>query len=192
VHVPAICDNCAAIFPSGSDAEDSENITFAGNPAGPCPVCGGAGHIPDGVFSFLAKVIENLSVPPRTNGVLISLAAILTESCRDARSPEEVAERINKEVPELAALSGLFPETKPALYAYLALTVGVISLLLQEDRDKEGPTTVTVERTIDHLLTETKTLAASLSPQLKTPLARNQPCSCGSGKRYKHCCGRLA
>jgi uncharacterized protein YecA (UPF0149 family) len=22
-------------------------------------------------------------------------------------------------------------------------------------------------------------------------IGRNQPCPCGSGKKYKHCCGRL-
>ena len=30
---------------------------------------------------------------------------------------------------------------------------------------------------------------AALHP--KTP-GRNRPCSCGSGKKYKHCCGRAA
>ena len=26
----------------------------------------------------------------------------------------------------------------------------------------------------------------------KPKVGRNEPCTCGSGKKYKHCCGKLA
>ena len=26
----------------------------------------------------------------------------------------------------------------------------------------------------------------------KQKISRNEPCTCGSGKKYKHCCGRAA
>jgi hypothetical protein len=38
-------------------------------------------------------------------------------------------------------------------------------------------------------------VVATNSPMIKAPLqerrSRNKPCSCGSGKKYKHCCGKL-
>ncbi len=35
-------------------------------------------------------------------------------------------------------------------------------------------------------------LAAEGGAQAHPKIARNDPCPCGSGKRYKHCCGALA
>ena len=33
---------------------------------------------------------------------------------------------------------------------------------------------------------------SKISPQLvKKKIGRNEPCFCGSGKKYKHCCGSL-
>jgi hypothetical protein len=31
--------------------------------------------------------------------------------------------------------------------------------------------------------------ASDVTPNAASPIPRNQPCPCGSGKRYKHCCG---
>ena len=33
--------------------------------------------------------------------------------------------------------------------------------------------------------------AASPAPQESEEISRNAPCPCGSGKKYKHCCGKL-
>jgi len=30
------------------------------------------------------------------------------------------------------------------------------------------------------------------APVKKQKISRNDPCTCGSGKKYKHCCGRAA
>lgn len=46
---PAICDRCGALFPVPNPFDGFAHITMVGNAAGPCPVCGGYGHIPDGV-----------------------------------------------------------------------------------------------------------------------------------------------
>ena len=31
-----------------------------------------------------------------------------------------------------------------------------------------------------------------ISIEKKQKISRNSPCTCGSGKKYKHCCGRAA
>jgi hypothetical protein len=191
VYVPAFCDSCAAVFRSDIVVEDSTDETFAGTTAGPCPVCGGMGHIPDGVFTFVGNTIEILSAPQRTKDELTSLANILTESCGNRLSPDEITEKINAEVPGLPGLANLLPQTRAELYSFVVLIVAVISLLLQENRDGDGATKVSVEQTINHILNETNTQADSLGLLSKPIAGRNEPCPCGSGKRYKRCCGQL-
>ena len=39
-------------------------------------------------------------------------------------------------------------------------------------------------------LTETK-IKENLTSIAKSKVGRNQPCPCGSGKKYKYCCGAL-
>jgi uncharacterized protein YecA (UPF0149 family) len=149
------------------------------------------GHIPDGVFTFLGNTIELLTGPGRTKYEWSSLAALLTESCGKSSSPDEIVEKISEKVPELAGLSDLLPRTRDELYSFLALVVAVISLLLQESRDEDDATTVTIEQTINHILNETHSVAESLGAKLKPKVGRNEPCPCGSGKRFKRCCGQL-
>jgi hypothetical protein len=46
------------VFPSGIEVKNARNITMVGNTAGPCPVCGGIGEIPDGVYDFVGDTIR--------------------------------------------------------------------------------------------------------------------------------------
>jgi hypothetical protein len=62
-NLPAICDDCGTMFPSGFVMENCTNISLSGNKSGPCPSCGGMGSIPDGVFNVLGNVIEILDAP---------------------------------------------------------------------------------------------------------------------------------
>src|SRR5512136_1169416 len=61
LRVPAVCDSCGVIFSSVFEVSDSTNISFYGCGSGPCPKCGGDGHIPDGVYNFIGNTIELLS-----------------------------------------------------------------------------------------------------------------------------------
>jgi SWIM/SEC-C metal-binding protein len=45
-----------------------------------------------------------------------------------------------------------------------------------------------LERALDPSLPATSTKAGHL-PAVSTKVGRNEPCPCGSGKKYKHCCG---
>ena len=38
---------------------------------------------------------------------------------------------------------------------------------------------------------DNKVLQKKVSNDVNKKIGRNEPCSCGSGKKYKHCCGRL-
>jgi len=197
IHIPAICDSCGAVFRSGFVAENARNITLSGNISGPCPACGDMGHIPDGIFNFVGDTIEILSAPKRTVDELSRLARIIGESRDKKRSREEVAETIRKEVPELAGLADLLPKTRAELYAFLALIVAVIAILTQEGQSGTNTTNVTVEQTINQVFIQTEKAckpnqkAEPPSLQATPRVGRNEPCPCGSGKKYKKCCGRL-
>lgn len=77
VELPGFCDTCGAIFPSPFAFENARNITFSNVEVGPCPNCGGTGHIPDGVYDFFGNTIQLLSGPGRTEAELRRLATIL-------------------------------------------------------------------------------------------------------------------
>ena len=197
MDVPAFCDICGAVFRSGIAVENSTNITFVGNRAGPCPVCGGMGHIPDGVFNFVGNTIEILSAPIRTVDELSRLTNILREAREKKQSPEQVAQTIRKELPALSGLADLLPKTREELYAFLALIVAVIALLSQSGGGDSKSTSITVNQTINQVIVETEKAArppekTAQSPTKAAPkVGRNDQCPCGSGKKYKKCCGQV-
>lgn len=196
MDVPAFCDTCGAVFRSGIVVENSTNITFVGNRAGPCPVCGGMGHIPDGVFNFVGATIEILSAPLRTIDELSRLTKVLREARKEKRSPEEVAQTIRKEVPELSHLADLLPKTRTELYAFLTLIVAVVTLLSQSGGNDNKSTNITVNQTINQVFIETERTVKVPDKVAQVPIKatqkvrRNDRCPCDSGKKYKKCCGR--
>src|SRR5450830_1236996 len=101
--LPAFCDTCGTVFGSGVVADTATNTTFSGNRSGPCPKCGGMGHIPDGVFNFIGNTIEILRVPARTVAELTHLAKILREAQEKSQTKGEVSARIERELPSLAS-----------------------------------------------------------------------------------------
>lgn len=121
--VPAFCDTCSTVFNSGFFVENSTNISFSGNRSGPCPKCGGMGHVPDGVFNFIGNTIEILSAPERTISELSRLAQIFRDAKANSETKEQVVSRIEKEIPALSKLAKLLPENRAELYGFLALVL---------------------------------------------------------------------
>jgi len=154
------------------------------------------GHIPDGVFNFVGNTIEILSAPKRTVDELSRLAKILREAQEKKQSPEEVAQTIRKELPELSGLADLLPKTRAELYAFLALIVAVVALLSQSGGGESKSTNITVNQTINQVFVETERVAKPPEKAAQSPykaalkVGRNDPCPCGSGKKFKRCCGR--
>lgn len=184
--VPAFCNTCGAVFASGFNFENAIGVSFAGCGAGPCPRCGGTGHIPDGVFNFIGNTIEILSAPGRTIAELTRLAEILKDAKAKAETREEVASRIKKEVPTLSKLGELLPENRGELYGFLAVVLAAIQLFTQSP---SGPSTtiVNVTQVIQQVTESPKTAAR----QQKKKVGRNEPCPCGSGVKFKRCCGAM-
>jgi hypothetical protein len=191
VQVAAFCDTCGAVFPSSVAVVDSGSAALAGSSAGPCPVCAGTGHIPDGVSDFVANTIEILSSPQLAEEQLRALGEILTEACGKRENPDQIVEKIGQLAPGLSGIADLVRNAGADLYSFLVLTVTVIALQSQARRSGDAGPAITVPHVIEHLFNETSKLA-SRTDWPRPRVGRNQPCPCGSGKRYKRCCGRLS
>jgi len=154
------------------------------------------GHIPDGVFNFIDNTIEILSAPKRTLNELSHLTNILREAKEKHRSPDEVAEKIREDLPELSSVADLLPKTRSELYAFLTLIVAVIGLLTQGSHGSNNTSTITVNQTINQAFLETDKVAKpkgsvkAPAKRISPKIGRNEPCPCGSGKKYKKCCGQ--
>ncbi|MCQ4276736.1 YecA family protein [Stutzerimonas degradans] len=185
---PAFCDTCGTVFSSGIFIENSTNISFAGNRSGPCPCCGGMGHVPDGVFNFIGNTIEILSAPERTIAELTQLAKILAEAKAKSDTREQVASRIEKEVPSLSKLVQLLPENRSELYGFLAVILAAVQLFTQTPAAPSS-TTINVTQVIQQVIVEPPPpKVAPLSPK---KVGRNERCPCGSGAKFKRCCGAI-
>lgn len=192
MRVPAVCDNCGAIFASAIEATNSKNISFSNCTAGPCPACGGMGHIPDGVYNFIGNTIELLSGPGRTVSELERLANILKAARDNGASLDQVKSEIQKNMPELSSLKDMLPKNRSELYAFLALILSVISILLSQIASNK-PIEVAVHNVINNVYQQAPApqgggAQKTLSPNRKRKIGRNEPCPCGSGIKYKKCC----
>lgn len=191
MRVPAVCDNCGTIFPSGFEVSNSTNISFSGCGAGPCPVCGGTGHIPDGVYNFLGNTIEFLSGPSRSIVELERLAALLERAKTSNATSQAVAKEIDESIPELSSIKDWLPKNRSELYAFIALLLSALSLMINQSESGE-PSKVEVNTVINNVYQQAPEAQAAPSPEKpkkqKAKVGRNEPCPCGSGKKFKKCC----
>lgn len=191
MRVPAVCDNCGTIFPSSFEVRNSTNISFSGCGAGPCPVCGGMGHIPDGVYNFLGNTIEFLSGPSRSITELERLAALLERAKTSNASSQAVAKEIDESIPELSSIKDWLPKNRSELYAFIALLLSALSLMINQS-DSGEPSKVEVNTVINNVYQQAPEAQAAPSPEKpkkqKAKVGRNEPCPCGSGKKFKKCC----
>lgn len=190
MRVPAVCDACGYIFPSGFDAENSTNIGFFGCTAGPCPVCNGTGHVPDGIYNFVGNTIELLSGPARSISELRRLAAILEQAQNRNVSHQEFADEIDKEIPELRSLKDVLPKTRIELYTALILLTAIVALVLKSRDSDESTSQIDIEQVINHIYQQH---SPDTTPNrgAAEKVGRNEPCPCKSGKKFKHCHGKL-
>lgn len=150
-HIPAVCDDCGAMFPSGLVFENARNVTLAGNRSGPCPNCGGMGHIPDGVYDFVDGAITLLRGPERTVSELQRLAAILRRARDQQAHPSDVAKSIREELPEISSLADLLPKSRADLYAVAALLLATIGLLVDAEKPSDAPP-IRAEQVIEQVI----------------------------------------
>jgi preprotein translocase subunit SecA len=148
------------------------------------------------VYNFIGNTIELLSGPSRTVSELERLSKILSQAHKDRISLEQVSKRITDEVPELSSIKDLLPKSRSELYAFIAIIITIIGIILGQLK-KEQPPKVEVTQVLNIICQQQK-LQIPESPESKiqpkmilkaqNKVGRNDPCPCGSGKKYKRCC----
>ncbi len=188
--IPAFCDTCGTAFSSGIVVENSFNVSFSGNRSGSCPKCGGMGHVPDGVFNVVGSTIEILSAPSRTIQELTRLVEILRAAKTSSAKPEDVARDIERDVPALAPLMQLLPANRSEWFAFLAVLLAIVQVYLAANPPgTPAPPTITINQVIQQTFVNEQAPERAAPRQNAGKVRRNEPCPCGSGTKYKKCCG---
>ncbi|WP_429099127.1 SEC-C metal-binding domain-containing protein [Aeromonas rivipollensis] len=201
-NIPAICDDCGTMFPSGIFMENCTNIRLSGNKSGPCPSCGGWGSIPDGVFNVLGSVIEIIDAPRKTLEQLGRYVRVINKARDNKLTREEFKEQIEKDVPELACISDILPKTRNELYAFLGLLLTALAIMISLMKDDETVVIepqIILEQTINNYNFGPQSTTSSVAKpdrgylgdrsfKQKVKVGRNEPCPCGSELKYKKCC----
>jgi hypothetical protein len=167
-----------------------KEVTLRDCKSGPCPKCGGTGHVPDGIYDFVGNVLSVLAAPERTIAELTRLREVLRRSQKMRESREGAATRVEREVPVFARIG---EELRKAPIATTTAAVVLILTAIQTFlalRDSPKSPDVVVNTVINNYAATLPPTASGQKPHRseKHP-GRNEPCSCGSGKKYKRCCG---
>lgn len=189
-EMPAFCDNCGAIFGSGFVFENCRNVTLSGSRVGPCPNCGGIGHVPDGVYDITGNAIKLLQGSIKTVQQLQKLTFVLAEAQKRNLSKEQVQANIKETVPELNNFASVLPQTRSELYGFIGIILTAIGLMIaaygtfKDDPVPEEEIEEIIERSIEQSIQK----LVLPKPTVPEKQKRNEPCACGSGVKYKKCC----
>jgi len=164
---------------------------------GPCPKCGGTGTIPDGIYEAAGDVIRVLASSQKTIDQLQKIASTINRARNNLSEPENAVETIKREAPELSSIADVLPRTRNELILYLQIIFAAIQIVISAaalymDRP---PSEADIQRMINETFERAFPEHGETNKQKPYRAApkpgRNDPCSCGSGKKYKKCCGRL-
>jgi len=195
VRVPAFCDNCGNVFPSGYNFENSFNVTMT-NCKEQCPKCNYMARIPDGVFNFYKNGIEVLQATEETIKDLQKLYVIIQNASKVEATPQDITEKVEKEVPKLSFLAKYLPQNAKELGVYLNV---IATLILGMGGTVEVKPNIEINRTEINQQFNVQQTYQQMVPALevhkpfKLPdekIGRNEPCPCNSGLKYKYCHGK--
>lgn len=179
-QVPAFCESCGAFFTTGSIIGGNGIISMKGCSVS-CP-CGSLATIVDGTYEFTGNTYRLLKSSRATASQLKKLLEILGKAKANNLSPEEVAQTIKKELPELNSFSSLLPKTRIEFYTLLTVLIAAITLYYNHLTYKEStkPKNDKPQIQINNFY-PTKEV---IKPR---KVGVNQPCICGSGIKTKKC-----
>jgi hypothetical protein len=199
--LPAVCSSCGAMFASGYYL--SGTSTHVEGNLVQCPICGGIGRVPDGLYNLRDGLIELLSGPSQTIADLKRFAALLEEARAKRIPPEEVAAKVARELPQYEGFVRRFllPRSPGDFFAFLLLVIAAIDLFKPHGATREEIEAI-VNESIERMESAHPRVEVATPPrervhaahnpaqQAKPKIGRNQPCHCGSGKKFKRCHGK--
>ena len=188
----AFCENpnCGAVFEHGGifGGAGSATIQMTDMRIGPCPSCGGFGAVPDGVYKYANQFISLINGPLATIEMLTRVEALIMKARESNKSKDEIIDEIDKEIPEASEFIRGVPDIRVVSQWFtLVISILTFAILIHTTYLKDDPEQDKYQDMfLEHLLKENERLH-----QQNQPPTRNSPCECGSGQRYKHCCGQL-
>lgn len=191
-RIPAICNDCGTIFASGFAMDATSAVSMNGVTSGPCPKCGGKGHIEDGVYRITEKVIELFSNPETTIEELYNLKDILNEYQNDSINYDEFVDRVEKGTPNLnPLLEYIQPKTRAEKFQYGLMIIGAaLNLYIPILSNNEPTTNINQEIVINQIYQTTNNVHTTNIDNQVLKVGRNSICPCGSGLKYKRCHGK--
>lgn len=191
-RLPAFCLNCGLAFPSPFELQNAAHIDIR-NVATNCPSCGGTARIPDGAYRVFGSVVEILMGPASSIERIHSFQRVLREAQQKQQTREEIQAKLAAAEPELSSIASALPETRVELYAFISVLLTLLTLIVSAYAafKPSGPTQTEIESMVAKAIEESRASAASQAPQkprVGPKVGRNDPCTCGSGKKYKRCC----
>ena len=206
--IPAVCDVCHTVFPTGFAIGENAATTFENCRAGPCPVCGGYGSVMEGTFTLIGDALRFLAKDASADEVRRLREHALRARDTDASSTD-FANAVSGD-PSLAGFGEWIKsvtaiKTPSEFYAFIGMLLSVLSIILPMLTQQSPPPSIS-EKQIADISAKAAALtyaeiqrkaphAGSAEPHAKPKphvskkkAGRNNPCPCGSGKKYKHCC----
>ena len=107
--LPAICDTCGTIFPSGYSVSGGGTMSAYGNISGPCPRCKGMGHVPDGQYKAIAEGLSANLVNFKDIDALKKLSQLLNTAINE-NNITSIKDNLKKEAPNWKNVWNLLPE----------------------------------------------------------------------------------
>lgn len=148
MNIPAFCDDCGTIFPSGFVADRAFTTTLVNNKSGPCPKCGGWGHLPDGTFNFIDNTIEILTGTERSVSELQRLQKILNDAQAKSIETNEVKDILKRET-AFKSIADLLPKNRTDLYAFITIILAIITIILSASRQKPSQQNINIDTVIN-------------------------------------------
>lgn len=203
---PAFCKKCGASFNSGiSIAPEVKGVKIT-NCISVCPNCGASVNIPDGGTDdegnvyFLSAVYKALTDSQVSNDDLYVISDVIKRAQQNKEKPVSVIDKLGKKAPSAVSFIELLkPKTAGDFYGMLAFVLALIVYIQsQTEKPKELPQQVINNITINQTYIDTKPKPKNIPPKQaankkitkKEKIGRNSPCPCGSGKKFKRCCGK--
>ncbi|MBN2592401.1 MAG: SEC-C domain-containing protein [Sedimentisphaerales bacterium] len=196
--IPAFCEQCKFVFDSKFVGGVSDGATIHLSGCGvSCPKCGRMAKILDGVYKSIDGALE-VFVENQSIEDLKKILSILEYAKKHKLDREEIVKKIKKEAPELSKLSDILPKTRVELYAFLMFIIMFIGQLIALSRRDLSKNELTqhFEMVVNqyYLTNEEKPVTPKVTIKEQDAsnfkVGRNDPCPCGSGKKYKKCCGK--
>lgn len=191
-YLPVVCDSCGTFFINRNIIGGSGTVTFTSVGVEPCPNCEGMGRVPDGTYQLANDSVRLLQGPNRTKDELKRFANILRGIVEDNTSVEEAVSTVRHEFPDLAPVMEEIRKTRNAEWQqfWIKVILTIIGLLAASQNVDIQDVNIDIDRAID-ITVEQQSRQAPRRDASRTArkIGRNDPCPCGSGKKYKKCCG---